>query len=116
MKKTEEKISIALSAKQYEALMKWSYVGQSVYYMYHHPGRKKIDEVDDFFQYLFSLGKNLKKVIRYEDGGYDLTDKSTAEISEKLMDFIDAAINEIADEQLKVELLDKEVNRPKYEA
>ena len=65
-KAADKNITLSLNPQEYEQLMKWALAGQSVYYTYHHPGKAKIDQVNEFFQGLFEQGKNIKGLFQDE--------------------------------------------------
>ena len=98
----DKNITIELTPKQYEDLLKWAFAGQNVFYTYHHPGKKKIDEVDKFFQYLMERGKDHKKIIRKDEDGYDISDKMMQEIFDRIGNFTMAATEDIMMDQMEL--------------
>jgi len=95
-------IILELSPEQYENLIKWAFAGQSMFYTYHNPDKKEMNEVDSLFQYLFEQGKELKNVvIKHEEGHYELSEKVSGKITGQITSFVDAVMDDLSESEIK---------------
>jgi hypothetical protein len=66
-----KKVQLELDEEEYKELLLCAHIGQFVSYGFHHPGKKKINEINDLFQKVLTAGFNQELSMIIKNKEYD---------------------------------------------